>query len=193
MDMKKWMITVLCFLALYDFTHARILQLGPRLGISSSQIKIKSPNKQFPELQAATGYQVGFVAQLNLPIVFIQPELLITGSGIQYQQQTQKQKITYTKLELPVMVGMGFLGLAKLQAGPTLSLLLGAQQGQQNIKANYAPLTLGYQVGIGIDIWRLMVDLKYAANLSKFGHQLMGIATDHQQHLLILSVGFDML
>ncbi len=190
--MKKLSITLLCLLASYSFTQAGIFQFGPRLGISRSEISLADKNHTF-QISPTTGYQAGVVTRINLPLVYIQPELVITQSGASYQFQGKEETLSYTKLELPIMVGMGFLGLARIQVGPHLGLLWRAKAGKQDVRSDYENLSLGYQVGLGTDIWKLIIDLKYEGGLTKFGSKLSGISIDHKPSSLILSIGYNLI
>jgi len=191
--MKRLMVTFLCLVASYSFTQARVFQFGPRLGISNTRIIIQEHKNHFTDVEFVIGYQGGVMARLQLPIVYLQPELLLVSFGATLNQQAQAIKLKYTKLELPVLVGTSFLGLLRIQAGPTASLLLSAKEGHVDTKANYKHLSLGYQVGVGLDIWRVMVDLKYEGSLTRFGDKLAGIQTDHRPQLFILAIGFNFL
>ena len=91
------------------------------------------------------------------------------------------------------MVGFTLFDLVRLQAGPTLSLLLSAKEGDKSVREHYEDFTMGYQAGLGVDLWNVMVDLKYEGNLTRFGNRIAGIATDHRPRLFILSVGFKLL
>lgn len=189
--MKKFTITFLCLIASYSFTQARIFHVGPRIGASTSQIKIEGRVDRFTDSSFAWGYQAGVVARLHLPILYLQPELLITSSGGKCSWQALNLK--YIKLELPVMVGISLLDLLRIQAGPTASLLLSAHEGHRGIRENYEHWSLGYQVGLGVDIWRVMIDLKYEGSLTQFGHKLAGIEAVHRPRLFILGIGFSIL
>jgi hypothetical protein len=200
MNMKKLTITLLCLLAAsYGSVQAEAFQFGPRIAINHSNLKIKSTGNKNFEVKAILGYQVGVLARFNLPMVYIQPELLVTRSGTDYQWEGKDINLRYTKLELPVMVGIHLLGLARIQVGPTLSLLLTAKENIQkakdikDVKIDYEPLSLGWQAGIGTDLGRFIIDLKYEGGLTKFGNKLSGTSMEHGPSLWILSVGFNVL
>lgn len=39
----------------------------------------------------------------------------------------------------------------------------------EGFSSDFSPIEYGYQVGIGIDFFNLMLDLRYEGNFSKFG------------------------
>jgi hypothetical protein len=198
--MKKLTITLLCLLSVtYGSIQAEVFQFGPRLAINNSNLKIKSEGNNNFEVKSILGYQAGVLARFNLPMIYIQPELLVTRSGTNYKWKGTDRNLRYTKLELPVMVGTSLLGLARIQVGPTLGLLLTAKENIKkakditDVKINYEPLSLGWQAGIGADLGRFILDLKYEGGLTKFGNKLAGVPTEHGPSLWILSVGFNVL
>jgi hypothetical protein len=40
------------------------------------------------------------------------------------------------------------------------------------LKEEFNNLTIGYQAGIGLDIWRLHFDVRYEGNFSRFGDSI---------------------
>jgi hypothetical protein len=199
--MKKITSTLLCILASYSFSQASILQFGPRIAVHTSNLKAKTQEDQNVKFNFITGFRGGVVARIDLPVVFIQPELLVSRTGTNYRWQGREANLRFTKLELPVMVGISILGLARIQAGPTLSLLLTAKENLRqaadikdvDVKLDYETLHVGYQVGIGVDIWRFIADLKYEGGLTKFGNKIAGIPTESKQTLWSFSLGFNIL
>ncbi|MEM7055619.1 MAG: hypothetical protein AAF392_01905 [Bacteroidota bacterium] len=184
--MKKITATFLCLIASCSSIQARVFQLGPRIGISAAQIKIREQASLFADSSFIQGYQAGVVTRLHLPVLYLQPELLITSSENKYSWQVLDLK--HIKLELPVMVGISLGGLLRIQAGPIISLPLRAKEGDSHIKESW-----GYQAGLGIDIWRIMLDFKYEDGLPKLGHKLTGIETDPRVSLFILGIAFNLL
>lgn len=189
--MKKITITFLCLIASYSFIQARVFQFGPRIGISAAQIKVREHVDLFAGSSFVQGYQAGVVTRLHLPILYLQPELLITRSENKCSWQVLNLK--HIKLELPMMVGISFGGLLRIQAGPIISLPLSTKEGNNHVKEGYGHLSWGYQAGLGIDIWRMMLDFKYEDGLPKPGHKLTGIATDPRPRLFILGLAFNLL
>jgi hypothetical protein len=61
---------------------------------------------------------------------------------------------------------------------------------EEDIKSGYKDATIGYQAGVGLDLWNLVIDAKYEGNLSTFGDELFGFPTDQNNNQWIVSVGF---
>ncbi len=94
----------------------------------------------------------------------------ISGAGT--AEQLVKQKIG--RMDVPVLVGVK-LGTFRLGLGPVGSIIVSDQSDLTDITGYEATLksaTFGYQLGAGLDIWKLGIDLRYEGNLTKLGDQL---------------------
>ncbi|OJW68573.1 MAG: hypothetical protein BGO68_02295 [Candidatus Amoebophilus sp. 36-38] len=192
--MKKTIgVFLLLLLATFKPTQASIIQIGPRVGLSTSHIILDSDLRKHYNPEIGLGYQLGGIARINLPIIYIQPELLFSDSSAKYHSQNQTHTLNYKKIDAPIMVGIKFLGLIRFQLGPIFSFLLAAKDDNTDIAANYSKLTTGYQAGLGIDIYKFLIDLKFESSFSKFGDKLDEMPAEHIESLLILSVGINLL
>lgn len=173
--------------------------VGPRIGFSSSSIDFDPftiGGETISSGNATTGFHAGVFSRITLGFLYIQPEALFTQSGGEIKLNdgvlNEIRDVKFNKLDFPVMLGTRFLKVFRVQAGPTLSLLLDANvEGlEEGIKSGYKDATIGYQAGVGLDLWSLVLDLKYEGNLSTFGDELFGFATNQTNNQWILSVGF---
>jgi hypothetical protein len=200
-NMKKLIVAILLLIGVSNVTHAYIIQAGPRIGISTTHIVFDKDLRKCYDPEIGLGYQLGVLARITLPIIYIQPELLFTSNSakVEYQCKSeinankQSHILKYKKLELPIIIGMKFLELIRLQAGPVFSILIAANDNDADITSNYSRITAGYQAGIGVDIHRFLIDIKFEGSLSKFGNKLGEISADHRENLLIFSVGINLL
>lgn len=195
--MKKAILTIMALLMI-NVIYGQFT-LGPRVGFSSSSIDFDPftiGGETISSGNATTGFHAGIFSRITLGFLYIQPEALFTQSGGEIQLDdgvlNDIREIEFNKLDFPVMLGTRFLKVFRVQAGPTLSLLLDAKVAglEQEIKSGYKDATIGYQAGVGLDLWNLVLDLKYEGNLSTFGDELFGFATDQTNNQWILSVGF---
>ena len=195
--MKTLMLTIMA-LFMINISYGQFT-LGPKLGLTSSSIDFDQftiGGETISSGNAVTGFHAGIFARITLGFLYIQPEALFSQSGGEIQLDdgvlTDIREIEFNKLDFPVMVGTKFLKVFRVQVGPTISLLLDANaEGlEEDIKSGYNDATIGYQAGVGVDLWNLIVDLKYEGNLSTFGGELFGFETDQNQSQWIVSVGF---
>ena len=88
---------------------------------------------------------------------------------------TETQK--FNKIDIPVIVGWK-IGPARLGLGPVASFNLSQSDGlkdklnelvTETTKNDFSKATFGYQVGVGLDILKFSLDVRYEGNLSKLG------------------------
>ena len=195
--MKKILIVLLCFFISVPLTHASFFKMGPRVGTSVSQIKMSPApgNTALADLQPGNywGYHMGAFTRFNLLLCHIQPEILLTSTGARCKKNDKIFELSCTKLAIPAMVGLSFFSVFRIQLGPVFSWLLCAKEGRKNVREHYKSMTIGWQAGLGIDIWKIGIDLKYDGSLSKFGNKIAGISTNDSYAQWILSVGFNII
>jgi hypothetical protein len=148
-----------------------------------------------------TGFHVGAMAQISLLGLFIMPELLFvsTGNDLVLNRQGEdpayfKQK--FSQLDIPVMVGTK-LGPVRLGLGPVASILLNSKSNLPEgaeFKERFNSATYGMQLGAGLTLGNLAIDLKYQFGLSNLGDGIeIGNRTynfDTRPRQFILSIGF---
>jgi hypothetical protein len=195
--MKKAMLTIIA-LCIINISYGQFT-LGPRLGLSSSSIDFDPftvGGETISSGNATAGFHAGAFARVTLGFLYIQPEALFTQSGGEIELSDgilkEVREVEFNKLDFPVMLGTRFLKIFRLQAGPTFSMLLDASAKglEEDIKSGYKDATIGYQAGVGLDLWNLVIDAKYEGNLSTFGDELFGFPTDQNNNQWIVSVGF---
>jgi hypothetical protein len=195
--MKKIMLTIMA-LFMINISYGQFT-LGPRLGLSSSTVDFDPftiGGETVSSGNATAGFHAGAFARVTLGFLYIQPEALFTQSGgeIELNDGVLKEirEVEFNKLDFPVMIGTKFLKIFRIQAGPTFSMLLDAEAKglEEDIKSGYKDSTIGYQAGAGVDLWNLVIDVKYEGNLSTFGDELFGLPTDQNNNQWLVSVGF---
>ncbi|MEI8224409.1 MAG: porin family protein [Bacteroidota bacterium] len=155
---------------------------------------------------AKYGLHGGVFMRLALLGIYLQPELLLSTRSNEYtvQNVTSGQtsasyivKQTFNKLEIPVMLGLK-LGPLRLNAGPAASLLINSPKeliDSPDFKNMYNRMTIGYQAGLGIDIFKtLTFDLRYEGSLKKYQNQIENLAgttfnLDDRANAFLFSLG----
>jgi len=178
---------MLIFVALFlvQVSNAQV-KFGLRAGLSTSdvttdQIRVKN-GEDLDALGisiANANYGVHFGAVVQAQIgdhFFLQPEALISSTSIDYkvedfgETETIKNiaRESYQYLDLPIMMGVKF-GPLRLQAGPVAHKFLNSNSDLTDIDAydpKFKDWSWGYQTGIGLDIWKIMIDVKYEGSFN---------------------------
>ena len=208
--MKNKLINILLMSLLTTSLAFSQIKFGIRGGINSSKMKsntevntgdfkITCPN------YSVIGYHAGLISQINIFNFFLQPELLYSHihndlkvynlSSANPEDATSVSQIL-NRIDIPVLVGFK-LKILKLEAGPVASFVISNNSDLKSIteydmKWNHA--TIGYQAGIGLDVGKIALDIKYEGNLSKFGTGItIGNTTtsfDTRLNQVIVSLGF---
>lgn len=110
--------------------------------------------------------------------LFIQPELLYSTRSAQFgvirNGQTETATITTTSFDVPLLLGIKG-GPIRIVAGPVASFRINDNQSLGNALQQYTQGSLndawsqayyGYQVGGGLDIGSLGLDVRYQGNIS---------------------------
>ena len=128
------------------------------------------------------GLHLGLFLQANIgEKIALQPELLFHATRTDYRleellggetvESIRTEKVS--SIELPFLVGYRW-GPLRLQAGPVGRARV-AQSSELRGVAGYIDdpdredLRLGYQAGVGLDVWRFLLDVKYDGSFDRDG------------------------
>ena len=201
--MKKYLILAIA-LMVSTATYAQFFTIGPKVGFSSSRFSLEEA-RQVRAGASTIGFHAGVFTRFSFLGLYAQPELLFSQSGGQIEikdqvgeNYSQIQELTYNKVDLPVMLGFRMGDVFRINAGPSFSLILGQDARTEGttaeVKNNYENATVGYQVGAGLDIGKLVLDVRYESSLSKLGDsvQLGGrrFDTDYRDAIVSFAFGF---
>ncbi len=204
--MKNVLILAACLL-ISTAASAQVFTLGPKVGFSSSRLSLEEA-QLVRSGNATIGFHAGAFTRLTILGIYLQPELLFTQAGGQIKIRDevsdnfdQIQDLTYNKLDIPVMLGFRIGNVLRINAGPSFSLILGQDARTEGttaeVRNNYESSTVGYQIGGGLDIGRLVLDVRYEGNLSRLGTSVQlggrGFDTDYRNNQFSVGLGFKLL
>lgn len=128
------------------------------------------------------GYHFGFFLQARMKKFFIQPEVVFNSNKADFRLRDISESggrndvLTerYNYLDIPVMVGLK-LGALRLQAGPVGHVYLDSKSDLlrfDEYSQTFETISYGYQAGFGLDIWNIVLDIKYEGNFSDFDEHI---------------------
>ncbi|WP_162343998.1 porin family protein [Cyclobacterium salsum] len=190
--MKNLVIAILFSGLLLGEVKGQVFSIGPKFGVSQGDVHVTDG---FQGEDSKMGYHLGAFARINLPIIFLQPEVLYTNTGGSFSDNSFNYDVSFDRLDIPLMIGVKLGGVLRLQAGPVASYLINgdmvADNGtRQKIIPPKEEFTYGYQAGVGVDIGNFLMDLKYEGALSNSVNTFPQVQTDQRQNQLIVSLGF---
>lgn len=179
---------------------------GLRLGMSSTEVQVEdlfnAEGRNFAVTDANYSFHAGGFLQFDFGTFFVQPEAVFNSNRVDFRvtdfgNGAVNEAFTerYNYLDIPVMTGLK-LGPLRLQAGPVGHLLIGNQSELEEIPdfdADLQKLRLGFQTGIGLDIWNIVIDLKYEGNLNNGDNITIGgeqLNFSRNPSRLIATVGY---
>lgn len=126
------------------------------------------------------GYLAGFWARVGGLGFNFQPELYLTGKNINVKADgnSAENKAKFTSIDVPLLLGgkIGAFGLGgRFYGGPLLSFAVDKNQSvgdatSDATRLRYKSANYGFQVGAGVDIRSLSVDLRYEGGFNKIGY-----------------------
>ena len=148
------------------------IRFGIKAGIQSQSLHaskdevlgVFSADKDF-------GYQFGFVARINFPMLYIQPELNYAKHRFTMDMEDgATTKVKVINIELPILVGWK-IAFVRLFAGPVFTLMNDTGNKLKNtsaaINTELAKSLVGYQLGGGVEFGRVNVDMRYGGQFKK--------------------------
>jgi hypothetical protein len=204
--MKRIAFFVLFSACLVIQTKAQI-RYGFRAGISTTNLDketVEASGVSLAIKDAKYGYHLGIFARGRLGETFyIQPELAFNANSVDFTVDDAQDGIMdkvlnekYQHLDIPLMLGAKF-GPLRLEAGPTGHVYIASKTELDQIggyEQRFNDFNLGYQGGIGLDIWKILVDLRYEGNFTRFGdHMRIGgeeVKFSDRPSRWLLTVGF---
>ncbi len=171
--------------------QAQVFTFGPKAGFTFTQFNIDEssldPSVDINDLPDGNkvGVTAGAFFQVNVGFLNLQPEILFTQQTSQLAfsdiSVSDIQKVRFNQLDIPLLVGLNFGKVVRLQAGPVMNYVLdvGTEPGAGNlIQAavnDFDNRSWSYQVGGGLDLGRLALDVRYG---STFGKRQVGFDVD---------------
>ena len=202
--MKK----LLCILTIVLAAQAGFAQevtLGPRVGLTSGQVSLEGLESG----DRFSGFQVGLFSQIIMGNFIFMPEFLYSRSGGEVLLGNTggaevRTQYTFNKLDTPLLIGLK-AGPVRFNAGLVFSVVYGAKAtgnfiaGTADIADDFTRAMIGYQAGIGVDVWKILVDFKYESSVGPLSEsfsldgQTLAPNTNIFHKQLIFSLGFNLL
>jgi hypothetical protein len=215
--MKKLFITIAlvsCSLSI----SAQSFSWGPKIGIAVSSIKVSDVQDVNSGAQALSLLEdvngkvsghIGVFARISLLGFYIQPELLVSSSKSEvgfniptddFNLESVMGEVRLNKLDIPVLIGKRFLKVLRVNAGPVFTLPLNEDISFENlttniedVKTNYKSATIGAQIGAGLDLTFLTVDVRYELALQSLSEGISignsEFAADQRVNQFLIAIG----
>ncbi len=183
--MKKLILVLVASLLIFTMADAQMFKWGIKGGIGFSSLKIDditgiSDGPDVYDLvtgDAVMGYHIGLQTQIKVAMLLIRPEIYFNAGGGTVEQivdggATEALNVKFNRIDIPVLVGVK-LGPARINVGPVGSFVLSESNDLTELEPDFemftSAMTWGFQAGLGLDISKLSIDVRYEGSLSSLG------------------------
>ena len=210
--MKKLIFILAISLFLIQTSNAQMFQWGIKAGLGINSLKIAdltgledgSDVYDLVTGENVMGYHVGFQTRINIAMIFIQPELYFNDGGAKIEEfrndaLAATYNVNFQRIDLPLLVGVK-LGPARINLGPVGSYVVNESVSDdvQNTDPDYTffsqSMTWGFQAGLGVDLSKISLDVRYEGSLSSLGDEVtvggIDYALDARPSQWLFSLGF---
>lgn len=176
--MKKILLSVMLLTA-GMCVKAQMLDFGLKAGLNFSEMDNNRPDL-YTGTANATGFLGGAFARVGILGFFAQPEVVYSQRKGAFTSKADGTAVinTLSYIDVPVLVGYK-LAFFRVNAGPNFQFLVGAKQSATDMakdpnfsKDNFNSATVGYQAGIGIDLMKLSLDVRYDGSFGSLGNEV---------------------
>jgi len=188
--MKKILLGLAALFFCVQATQAQLLpslKLGIKGAVNFSSLKSEG---NWLSSDTKAGFQAGIWGRVGVAGFHVQPELYYAQKKASYESEEGSGEATFKSLDLPVLlgtkIGLGPIGV-RIQAGPVFSF---AQDGKVSFntiadKESYKKSSTGIIGGVGADISKFTVDLRYEHGLNNLSTE----GGDRSQKISMWSIG----
>jgi hypothetical protein len=192
--MKKLIFIAVASFFLVQTSNAQLFNYGIKAGIGFSSLKIEditgiSDGSDVYDLvtgDGVMGYHFGLQTRIDLALLMIQPELYFNAGGGTVEQvvdggATEILNVKFNRIDIPLLVGVK-LGPARINVGPVGSFVISETTDLTELNPDFElfskSMTWGFQAGLGLDISKLAIDVRYEGSLSVLGETFSIGGTD---------------
>ena len=119
--------------------------------------------------KAKSGYHAGIWFRGKLPIVglYLRPELVYTQVKSEYTTGNNTSDYDFKKIDVPVLIGKKFLGVANAFIGPSFQYIIDNDFKLADATTDeFDKFSVGLQMGVGVEFGRLGIDVRWERGLS---------------------------
>jgi hypothetical protein len=120
------------------------------------------------------GYHVGFYGKLDMPKIYIKPELIYTKTKSSYDVGGGTNDYDVSKLDLPVLLGYKIIGPLHIFAGPAFQYTLDNDLEDVELDDVKNDFTIGAHFGVGVNLGNIGLDVRYERGFSENEAEIIG-------------------
>lgn len=120
------------------------------------------------------GYHAGLFYKIELAKIYVRPEIVYTRTTSTYDLNGTSTDFNIAKIDVPVLVGINLFGPLHIFAGPALQYQVENDLEGFTINDAEKDFTVGLHAGIGVNLGRLGLDVRYERGFSNNESDFIG-------------------
>lgn len=193
--MRNLSITILAIFLFTGVASAQMFTVGPKVGLTSTKMNIKESANDFMAGDNQIGYHAGVFARVGILGFYVQPEVYfhsVSGSYIDPSQGANNEvNFDRTQIDVPILFGYRFAKIFRINAGPVANFAVGdidfSNASFSGAVEDYRNAAYGYQLGAGIDLGSITLDIRYEGNFNSINS---ANGEDHRLSHVLFSLGY---
>ncbi len=199
---KKLALLVLLIFTGIQTSNSQI-QFGVKGGINYNSDSFRDVKEDVLQgAKSKTGFHAGIWTRVKLPIVgfYLRPELVYTKLQNEYNLTAipaATATYSFQKIDIPVLLGKKFLGVANVFIGPSFQYILNGDLDSETlgeIITETDGFTLGMQLGAGVEFGKFGFDVRweraFSDTESKYISNSISQQFDTRVNQIILGVSY---
>ena len=184
------MVALVCWLSPFTLQAQHGTGFGVKGGMNytTSGKYFKDAGEIFTHPGENMGYHIGVFYQLTSYDIALRPELIYSNTEF----ESSLGKVEYQKIDFPVLVKMNFFKFIGFQIGPSFHYTLNEKFAVPGNFESTDPLSLGFQLGLGLNFGPVGLDLRFERELNERKYSFENVLgkEDFKTQQLILGLSF---
>ncbi|QTE23237.1 porin family protein [Polaribacter cellanae] len=195
--MKK-VILLICLTFAFAFSQTSNAQVdfGLKGGVNynnNGDVTFKSAgNDVIKGAKSKAGFHAGVWTRFKIPVVglYLRPELVYTQVKSEYNNNNNSTtSYKFKKLDVPVLLGKKFFGIANAFIGPSFQYILDDNFKFDGLSVKeFDKFSVGLQMGVGVEFGRLGVDVRWERGLSSSEAKFANVSVDNRTNQIIFGL-----
>ncbi|MEM5564183.1 outer membrane beta-barrel protein [Psychroserpens sp. AS72] len=157
---STFLLTLFCFSAQAQNGSSFGIKGGLNYNANGDYFESIGENARHPDRNV--GYHIGVFGKIGNQLYF-RPELMYTSTKSDYDSD----EFTMKKIDAPLLVGVKVIGPLSVFAGPSFQYILDTEFDGINIDNVEDEFSVGLNFGIGLNLNKVGIDLRYERGFSE--------------------------
>lgn len=161
-------------------------KFGVKAGLDYQVNDFSSGIKYF-DIHSNSGWFAGAMADLRWGNLGIHPEIIYSHNSFDIAGTNGRLKTNF--VDVPVLLNYTLLGILNINAGPRFCIMDDASGSSEGVKWQISAPTVGYAVGLELEIWKLSFSARYNGAFKRT--EVMGFTSGkNQPNNIQIGVGY---